>query len=192
VIDYAGERRTIPLSGDHPLQPHVEEGGSGCWRRATAGPRIEMDCTFPLVRAVSAEGEVLREHRIDRAVQRTSPELLAAMEATIREGMAEAGSPAEFVRRIVDQAIERNRWAPLMRGAMGTVQGDRIVLWEQLSNDFGDHPATLHILDGEGRYLARQDMGLPLQAVAITDSRIHLLALDPDTGLKRLRTYRMP
>jgi hypothetical protein len=88
--------------------------------------------------------------------------------------------------------MARNRWAPVMRLALGAPSVDRLVLWEQLSSDLGGGDGTLHILNGEGRYLVRHEMGVPLQAVTVTDDRIYVLALDPDTDLRTLRAYRLP
>lgn len=197
VFGYDEETRPLAFPGDHPLQPQVQEGGTGCWRRSGAGARLlELDCTFPLVRVVGPDGEVLREHRIERAPELSAPDALAAMEERMRDALGRMGPapavPTAMVDEMVQREVERNRWSPVFRGAAGTVSGERLVLWEQLPDDLGGSDAVLHVLDGEGRYLVRQAMDGPLQAVAVTEDRIYVLASDPDTGLRSLRAYRMP
>lgn len=192
---FDGAEAPFRLPADHPLQPHVAEGEAGCWRRATAGAYLlELDCTFPLARIVDRTGEVVREHRIDRLPEPASPEALEALRELMAERMgASAGAvPPAMVRRMVDQQTERNRWLQAMRGIAGSPSGDRIVLWEQLSGDLGGGDATLHILDGEGRYLFRAPLGVPLTALAVAEDRIYALAPDPETDLKTLQAFVLP
>jgi hypothetical protein len=195
LIGYDDERRTVTLPGDHPLQPHVRDGDAGCWRRAGSGAHlIETDCTFPLIRILDAEGRVLRVHQIDRPPQQTPSDLLDDMAATIRESMSEIGAapPPEFIQQMVDDMRRSNRWAPVMRLTLLTASGERMLLWEQLSADLGGGDGTLHVLDGQGRYLVRHEMGASLQAVFVTDDRIYVLVSDSETELKTLRAYGMP
>jgi hypothetical protein len=193
LIGFDDRRTQVQLPGDHPLQPGVSDGGVGCWRRAGAGSYlVEVDCTFPLVRVLSAEGRLLREHRIDRLPQQSSPAEIETMVAMIRAGLAEMRSDPAFLQSMVDQALERNRWARVMEGVAGSPSGHRVVLWEQRSIDLGGGDATLHLLDGDGRYLVRYELGASIQAVTVTDARIYLLASDPQSDLRTLRTYRLP
>jgi hypothetical protein len=196
LIGYDGERRAITLPGDHPLQPHVREGDSGCWRRSAPGPHlVETDCSFPLIRVLDADGRILREHRIDRAPRATPEDQLDAMEAMMRRQMGQVGGNSaapEFIQEMVDRSRNQNRWHSVMRMALATPSTDRLVLWEQISNDLGGGDGTLHLLDGEGRYLLRHEMGAPLRDVAVADRRIYVLMSDPATELKTLRAYRIP
>jgi hypothetical protein len=195
-----GERQAFQVPGTHPLQPEAAEGGSGCWRRAGLGPHLlEVDCTFPLVRVVSRDGEVLREHRIERQPRLTDPEVLERLRRSIEEtmrGTAPANVPAEtfdqMVGQMVAQTVEQNRWARMVRGVAGSPGGDRIVIWEQLPSGFDPATAALHVLDGEGRYLLRAEFQETFQSLAVSDDRVYVLVPEPETDLRRLRAYRMP
>lgn len=195
LVGYDGERRSLTLPGDHPLQPHVREGETGCWRRSGAGGHLlETDCTFPLIRVVSPAGRVVREHRLEREPRESSAEALAAMAESVRRTMSQLGdrAPAALIEGMVDRQVERNRWLPVFRMVTATDSGERLVLWEQLPDDLGGGDAVLHLLDGDGRYLVRQEMGEPYRSIAATGDRLYVLAMDAETGLKRLRAYRLP
>lgn len=199
LLDVAGDRHAIELPGDHSMQPHGSEGGAGCWRRGTAGPHlVEVDCTFPLVRVVDSRGEVLREHRVDRAPVRTPPALIdRAMEEVESSMLGSAdGVPQEMINQLVSRQVERMReqyvWTPVMSRVAGSASGHRILLVEALPEDLGGGPATLHILADDGRYLARHLFEPRIRSMAASDSQLVVLLEDPETGLRWMEAYRLP
>jgi hypothetical protein len=199
LMEFSGARHRVELPGDHSLQPQDAEGGSTCWRHGTAGAGfLQLACALPLVRIVDARGRVLREHRIDRAPQRTPDHLVEAaierIEAEMR-GSAEdvpAAMAGPMIERLVASVREQLAWMPIMHSAAGSRSGHRIVLVEQLPEEIGGGGATLHLLDAEGRYLLRHDLGRPVRSLALSDAQLVVLVQDPDTGLRRLEAYRLP
>ncbi len=198
-MSLAGESWPFELPGNHPMQPHVADGGDGCWRRGAAGPHlVEVDCAFPLVRVIDVHGQVVREHRIEREPVRTPDELIEEAILRIEEGMqaSAAGAPPDLVNQIIQRQLESIRtnfvWTPFMRSALGSSSGHRIILVEQLPENLAPQPATLHILDAEGRYLARHAFDHRLGAVAASDTQLVVMVEDPETGLRHMEAYRLP
>jgi hypothetical protein len=117
----------------------------------------------------------------------------------VGDAREDRGQGGVEVRRAVQRGGDavQDRQLPVLtrqgaaRGTPGQ-RADRLVLWAQLSIDLGGGDGTLHILDGESRYLLRHAMDAPLQAVAVAAGRIYVLVSDPETELKTLRAYRIP
>lgn len=202
ILGLDGEPRDVELPGTHPLQPQAQEVGEGCWRRGGLGSNVvEVDCTFPLLRVVDPSGTVIREHRIDRSPIEVTPEMLRIVVDRRRQAMsAELGAvPAaqrQAMQGLIDQMLrqteEQFRWLPVMRGVAGSPSGHRIVVWEQVPQEFEAEESVLHVLDGEGRYLVREPIDAPLAAMAVGDELLYVLRIDGVTGLKRLVAYRLP
>jgi hypothetical protein len=198
-LHLSGDRTPVELPGDHPLQPHVVEGGTGCWRLGAAGPHLaQVDCTFPLVRIVDAEGRVLREHRIEWDPQRTPDPVVDAaidsLEASMQvssEGIPPAMA-AQMIGRFAEQMRTQYAWLPVMHTVTGSTSGHRIVLLEQLPDNLGGGAGTVHVLDDQGRYLARHAFDRAVRSIAASDTRLVVLLQDDLTGLRRLEAYALP
>ncbi len=79
-----------------------------------------------------------------------------------------------------------------MRSVLGSVSGHRIILVEQLPEELGGGPATLHVLDSDGRYLARHTFSHRIGSVAASDTLLVVMAVDGEMGLRHLEAYRLP
>jgi hypothetical protein len=199
VLRLGGDRTPVELPGDHPLQPHVIDGGTGCWRLGVAGPSLaQVDCTFPLVRIVDAQGLVLREHRIEWDPQRTPDHVVDAAIDSLETGMraSSEGVPpamaAQMIGRFAEQMRTQYAWLPVMHTVTGSTSGHRIVLLEQLPDNLGGGPGTVHVLDDQGRYLARHAFDRAVRSIAASDTRLVVLLQDDLTGLRRLEAYALP
>lgn len=198
-LDLEGVSHPISLPGDHPMQPQVQDGGEGCWHRGPAGPNlVELDCSFPLLRLVDPTGRVLREHRIAQAPRRTPEELMQRAVDQVEAGMRSSSEdvPPEMAARLIAALVERLQsqylWMPRMARVAGSPSGHRIVAVEQLPEDFGGGPGTLHILADDGRYLARVALPHRVRSVAASNTLLVVMAEDEATGLRHLEAYRLP
>jgi len=64
-------------------------------------------------------------------------------------------------------------------------------VWEQASEDFGGGPATLHLFDASGVYLARVTFERRWYDFDVVGDQIYALERDPDTDLATLVAYRV-
>ncbi|TVP56333.1 MAG: hypothetical protein EA351_08065 [Gemmatimonadales bacterium] len=199
-VDLDDERHPVELPGNHSMQPHVADGGDGCWRRGTAGPNlVEVDCSFPLVRLIDTRGSVVREHRIDRAPQRTPEDRIEQAIDGVTGSIRVSGGgeiPQAMLDQLMTQQEERLRqqyaWTPVISMVTGSTSGSRIVLLEQIPESLGGGPATLHVLDSDGRYLARHRLDDRVRSIAASDTLLVVMVQDDEIGLRHLEAYRLP
>ncbi len=198
-VDLGDERHPFELPGNHPMQPHVADGGDGCWRRGTAGPNlVQVDCSFPLVRLVDTSGNVVREHRIDRAPQRTPEERIEQAIDGLAGNIRISGDevPQAMIDQLMTQQEERLReqyaWTPVISMVTGSTSGSRILLLEQIPESLGGGPATLHVLDSDGHYLVRHTLDHRIRSLAASDTQLVVMVEDDEIGLRHLEAYRLP
>lgn len=148
-------------------------------------------CVRPFVQLFDRHGTPVREVFIEGEAQERSDAEVEEYIAQVRRSLLEAGQPASSIDALVAAQREDLR----LRRAWGEVRSDPstgiMVMLEQESGDFGGGPATLHIFDSEGVYLAVVRQTEAWWDFAFVDGDIVALVRAPNTGLVTVVRYRV-
>jgi hypothetical protein len=180
-----------PVTPPDPLVG-IDAGFASCERFFTFGELpVRLSCTRPFFQLFTTAGRPVREVFLDRGPELRSDAEIATYLDGIRQTLAESGESAAMIDAFVAGQRERHR----MRRPWQRVERDATtgltVLLEQEGEDFGGGPATVHLFDGEGRYLAAVERAEAWWEFALLDGDIIALVRAPDTDLVRAVRYRM-
>jgi len=174
------------------LEPLPEEEGARCsdlsyW----AGGAAQMRFTTPQIQIFDAEGGLRRELRIDLPVQVVTESERESALSDLERSLVGRGLPPAFVEQ--NLVVMRERWRVKCR--FGPLRFDRsrgiAAFLEQNPDDFGSGNAALHLLSGDGVYLARVAFPEPWRDFTVDDGVVYALARHPVTDVVTLRAYRI-
>lgn len=161
------------------------------WGAGTSGV-LRVFCRRLAFQQLTTAGELVREVHVDRPPVLASGAELAAFERQVRQMVAQANLPADQAEAFVEERIEVAR----VKAVYDRIRADRttghvFVLEQNPANLGGGGPAVLHVLDADGRYLARLDFQSPWVDFQIDGRRLYALTEDPGTGLVHLAAYEL-
>jgi hypothetical protein len=180
-----------PVTPPEPLAG-IDAGFDDCERFFTfeALP-VRLSCTRPFFQLFTTEGRPVREVFLDREPELRSDAEIATYLDGIRQTLAESGESAAMIDAFMADQRERHRVRrPWQRVGHDAATG-LMVLLEQEGEDFGGGPGTLHLFDGEGRYLAAVERAEAWWEYTLLDGDIIALVRAPDTDLVRAVRYRV-
>ncbi|HEX6938768.1 MAG TPA: 6-bladed beta-propeller [Longimicrobiales bacterium] len=184
-----------PSGEPRPLDPpawlaEAPEDVPECSSGATTGTTIlHVDCALLRFQHITVDGAVLWEITVDRAPEYSTEAELDAHEKRIRGLLGRMGARADEVDRMVREQREERRLKRIFRGIRRDAETGRTWVWEQAPEDFGGGPATLHLFDEGGVYLARVPFERAWFSFDAADGRVYALERDPETDLARLVAY---
>ena len=164
-----------------------------CIRDATGGPMIlRAHCSMLRVQFIRDDGTPEREITVDRAPEYSTEAELEAFADQARRDLSRLGAPPEQVERAIRDLAEQRRVKQIFAGVRRDSGTGHTWVWEQRSEHFGGGPATLHLFDDTGVYLARVTFDRPWYDFDVAGYRIYALERDPETDLATLVAYRVP
>jgi hypothetical protein len=137
------------------------------------------------------QGALQRTVLVDRQAAPVPDSAIERHVAHVRSTLTASGLPAGMIAEQVAAQREMYRLGRRMRGLRPEVDGARVALWEQTSEDLGGGSATLHFFSDDGAFLAGLDFDHGFADFAWRDSTLYALAQEPATGLVRLAAYRL-
>ncbi len=163
-----------------------------CSADATTGVTIlRVDCALLRIQLLSDVGAALKEITVDRAPEISTDAELDAFEGRIRGLLGRMGARADEVDRMVREQREDHRVKRIFRGIRHDAETGRYWVREQAPEDFGGGPATLHLFDEDGVYLARLTFDRAWTDFDAAGGRVYALEQDPETDLASLVAYRV-
>lgn len=163
-----------------------------CSRETTGRTMIvRAHCAMLRVQFVRDDGTPDREITVDRAIEYSTEAELDAYAAQIRRSLGSIGARSDEVERVTREMRERVRVKQIFRGIRHDAEARRIWVWEQLPEEMGVGPATLHLFDASGVYLARVAFQRPWYSFDVAGDRIYALERDPETDLAALVAYQI-
>jgi len=163
-----------------------------CILEATSGPRIlRAHCSMLRVQFIRDDGAPQRETTVDRRPEYSTEAELEAFAARARQDISRLGAPTDQVERAVRDLVEQRRVKQIFAGVRRDTETGHTWVWEQASEDFGGGPATLHLFDASGVYLARVTFERRWYDFDVVGDQIYALERDPDTDLATLVAYRV-
>jgi hypothetical protein len=175
-----------------PLEPLPEEQGVECADLFAWGDdAARLRRTTPEIQVLDSTGVVVREIGIALPVETVSDaERERALDA-LRRRLAGSGFPPEFQQQSVVVMGERwrvkCRFGPLHYDPSGRLAA----LLEQNPEEFGSGNATLHLLSGDGVYLAKAVFPSAWHDFTLEHGVAYALTRDSVTDLVTLRAYRV-
>lgn len=200
LAQLTGESRWAILAPDRerrPLGPpawtaEAPQDVPDCIREATSGPMIlRAHCSMLRVQFIRDDGAPQRETTVDRRPEYSTEAELEAFAARARQDISRLGAPTDQVERAVRDLVEQRRVKQIFAGVRRDTETGHTWVWEQASEDFGGGPATLHLFDASGVYLARVTFERRWYDFDVVGDQIYALERDPDTDLATLVAYRV-
>jgi len=150
-----------------------------------------MRFTTPRIQVLDAEGGLRREVRVDLPIEVVSESEQESALHELERSLVGRGLPAAFVEQ--NLVVMKERWRVKCR--FGPLRFDRsegiAVFLEQNPDQFGSGNAMLHVLSGEGVYVAKVAFPEPWRDFTVDDGVIFALARHPVTDVITLRAYRL-
>lgn len=189
VVTPSGFDRTLELPSLAPLEA---DEGSPCNRVSTGGGAIYL-----------LRCRALEWHRIDPSGRPelvvsspiTAPEVtdgqLDRLLSTARRSMGDLGVPAGQVEVELDRIREQPRVQRAFQGLAVDPSSRMVFVWEQMPDDFGVGPASIHLFSDSGVYLATERLQETWVDFTVDNGMLFALVLDEATGLRSLSAYRV-
>jgi len=174
------------------VEPLPEEEGARCsdlsyW----AGGAAQMRFTTPQIQIFDTGGGLRRELRIDMPIEVVSESERESALSDLERSLVGRGLPPPFVEQ--NLVVMRERWRVKCR--FGPLRFDRsrgfAAFLEQNPSEFGSGNARLHLLSGDGVYMAEVAFPEPWRDFTVDDGVVYALARHPVTDVITLRAYRL-
>jgi hypothetical protein len=184
----SGMSRIVPPFPRSSLRP--EWSDRDCSRVVAAeGAVLRLSCVQPIVQVLDSAGHLRREFGFQRAAEPASDAELDSLERFVGGRANRAGIRPEFAAGIA--AVRREQYGLKPRFRALRASGKLVVVWEQEPREFGDGPATLHLFNWQGIYLAAISFDDRWVDFDLLDSRLVALIRNPETGLIAMSAYRI-
>lgn len=181
--------RPVPEPGP---KAGVEDHFESCRRSAVVDTLVvNLSCVIPYFQLFDTHGRPVREVVVDRhPVERTDAEIETYLSG-LREDLAESGQPAQLIDQFTAQQREAQRLRRPWRSLRRDPASGFLALLEQEADDFGGGPATLHLFNEDGVYLAALEQTASWSDFEFIDGDIVAVVRAPDTGLASVVRYRL-
>lgn len=173
------------------LEP-VGVNDTGCERfSASAVGAMRVSCYQPYLQVVGPEGERVREIVIDQDPIPVESGVADSVLAVIRAEMVDDGIPPATADQVAQKMGDQLQDYRRFQQARADTETERLAIWEQITDDLGGGPATLHIVSESGVYLARVNFTQAWKSFDVHDGRVYALEEDETTGLVTLAAYEI-
>lgn len=156
---------------------------------AAEGAVLRLSCVQPIVQVLDSAGRLRREFGFQRAAERASEAELDSLERFVGGRANRSGIRPEVAAGIVVLRREQFGLKPKFRALRAS--GKLVAVWEQEPREFGDGPATLHLFNRQGIYLAAISFEDRWVDFDLLDTRVVALIRDPETGLIAVSAYEI-
>ena len=175
-----------------PLDPLPEEEGVQCSELSSWGDgAARMRYTTPQIQLFDSAGNLRTEIQIGIPIEAVSETERSEALAGLEKSLVDRGLPPPFVQQ--NLVVMQERWRVKCRfGPLRFDSSARLAAFmEENPDEFGGGNATLHLLTGDGVYLAKIAFPDPWRDFTMDNGIVYALTRDSVTDVITLRAYRV-